>query len=350
MKIDLQKLEYALAVARHRSFSKAADALGLTQPTLTRNIQALEKDIGGRIFDRSRAGVETTPTGALLLERGAELAGAAYELERDLQLFRGAGIGKLSIGAGPYPAAISVGRAVAALVAEQPSLEIDLVVGDWLTMRRLVLDRRIDLAVIELTWAEEDARFLTQPMQIHSGLFFCRKDHPLEGKVPLTLSELGRFPLVATVMPPRLAELRRRDTAQTPAGDFFYPTIRADTIGAVMDIVLGSDAIGFLTAGLLLEPWRLGKLVVLPLDLPTLTSNYGIISLAGRTPSPSALRFIDIAKRVDSQVLRENIAAGKKILSDVSMKRTRPGKPGDEETGVDFSYEHGARSARHADG
>jgi len=326
MKIDLQRLLYALAVAKHRSFSKAADALGVTQPTLTRNIQALEKDIGGRIFDRSRAGVETTPTGALLLERGAELAGAANELERDLQLFRGAGIGKLSIGAGPYPAAISVGRAVAALVAEQPAVEIDLVVGDWLTMRQLVLERRIDLAVIELTWADQDARFLTKPLQIHSGLFFCRKDHPLDGKIPLTLQDFDRFPLAATVLPPRLEVLRRRDAAQTNEYNFFYPTIRADTIGAVMDIILGSDAIGFLTAGLLLEPWRLGKLIVLPLDLPSLTSNYGIISLAGRTPSPLALRFIEIAGRVDRQVLKENIAAQERILSGVGKKHTRPGQ------------------------
>jgi DNA-binding transcriptional LysR family regulator len=54
MNIDLRQCRHVLALDRHRSFARAADALGLTQPALTRSLQALEKSIGARLFDRDR--------------------------------------------------------------------------------------------------------------------------------------------------------------------------------------------------------------------------------------------------------------------------------------------------------
>ncbi|MDH3946712.1 MAG: LysR family transcriptional regulator, partial [Chromatiales bacterium] len=117
MPFNLRKIEYALAVAENRSFSRAAEALKISQPTITRSIQSLEQEIGARIFDRSRAGVSITAAGQLLLDRGAALAASALELQRDLKLLKGVELGQISIGAGPYPAAISVGHSVGELLA-----------------------------------------------------------------------------------------------------------------------------------------------------------------------------------------------------------------------------------------
>jgi len=66
MKLDLRQLRHVLALDRHRNFGRAAEAIGLTQPALSRSLQALEDEIGARLFDRDRSRVEPTAVGARL--------------------------------------------------------------------------------------------------------------------------------------------------------------------------------------------------------------------------------------------------------------------------------------------
>ena len=73
MPLDLRLLESAIALAHHRSYARASKALHVSQPTLSRSIAGLEDSLGVRLFDRGRGGVDPTPFGRLLLERGAAL-------------------------------------------------------------------------------------------------------------------------------------------------------------------------------------------------------------------------------------------------------------------------------------
>jgi DNA-binding transcriptional LysR family regulator len=313
MPLDLRKIEYALAVAENRSFSRAAEALEISQPTITRSIQSLEREIGARIFDRSRAGISVTATGRLLLDRGAALAASALELQRDLQLLKGVELGKISIGAGPYPAAISVGHSVGELLARHPMLEVDVTVGGWLSLRQQVLDRQLDLSVAELSGIGDDQRFEVQPCEKHHAVLIGRNSHPLLHAEALTLQDIRNFPLVSTILPGRMRVLPARRESGLHGEDLVVPTVRVDTMGLVMDIVAASDAIGIAMPVHVLPGVQRGDLAVLALDLPFLKSNYGIIRLAGRTPSPAAEAFTRIALRRDSEAQQKNAAAERQL-------------------------------------
>jgi DNA-binding transcriptional LysR family regulator len=95
--------------------------------------------------------------------------------------------------------------------------------------------------------------------------------------------------------------------------DLVVPTVRVDTMGLVMDIVAASDAIGIAMPVHVLPSVQRGDLAVLALDLPFLKSNYGIIRLAGRTPSPAAEAFTRIALRCDSEAQKKNAAAERQL-------------------------------------
>jgi len=313
MPFNLRKIEYALAVAENRSFSRAAEALKISQPTITRSIQSLEQEIGARIFDRSRAGVSITAAGQLLLDRGAALAASALELQRDLQLLKGVELGQISIGAGPYPAAISVGHSVGELLARHPMLEVDVRVGGWLSLRQQVLDRQLDLSVAELSGIADDQRFEVQPCEKHRAVLICRNSHPVLHAEALTLQDIRNFPLVSTVLPGRMRMLPARRESGPHGDDLVVPTVRVDTMGLVMDIVAASDAIGIAMPVHVLPSVQRGDLAVLALDLPFLKSNYGIIRLAGRTPSPAAEAFTRIALRCDSEAQKKNAAAERQL-------------------------------------
>jgi len=102
--VDLKQLHYAVTLAKHRNFARAAAALDMSQPALSRSISGLEAELGVQLFTRGARGAEPTPFGERFLLRAALLLREAGELEREVRLIQGAETGSLRVGAGPYPA------------------------------------------------------------------------------------------------------------------------------------------------------------------------------------------------------------------------------------------------------
>jgi DNA-binding transcriptional LysR family regulator len=86
MDLDLRRLRYFVTVAGELSFIRAAQLLHMTQPALSRQISALERDLGAQLFERDRRGTALTPAGQQLLEDAAPLLAAASALERRTRL------------------------------------------------------------------------------------------------------------------------------------------------------------------------------------------------------------------------------------------------------------------------
>src|ERR1700761_5626021 len=85
MNIDLRGLRHVVVLSRQRSYTKAAQELCLTQSTLTRSIQAIERYANARLFDRDPGGVHPTVIGRAFVERAAALLREADELEQMLR-------------------------------------------------------------------------------------------------------------------------------------------------------------------------------------------------------------------------------------------------------------------------
>ena len=124
MHLTLKLIEQATVLGETGNFAKAAEQLGISQPTLSRNIAALEEDIGLRLFDRGRNGAVLTVFGRVLAERGARVLGEAEALRAELLAVAGLDTGRLEIAAGPYATEDPVAQAVAQLVQERPGLRV----------------------------------------------------------------------------------------------------------------------------------------------------------------------------------------------------------------------------------
>lgn len=305
MYIDLRQLRHVLALDQHRNFARAAAAIGLTQPALSRSIQGLEKSVGARLFDRDRSRVQPTQIGERLIARARPLLGQVSDIEHDVKQMLGLEVGLLRLGAGAYPADISVGRAVGRLLRRHPGLQVDFSVGDWTMLVKRVVSGELDLAIAEIALASGDERLHVEPLPQHPLIFYCRSGHPLARRRSLTLEDVRRYPLVATAVPPRLHELvkgRRARTSAAEADGAEAPEIRVDTVRLAWQIVMETDAIGGAVAQQIEDEVALGHLVPLPLELPWLRTNYGIIRLAHRTPGPAAETFIETLREVESEV------------------------------------------------
>jgi len=102
--IETRLLRNAIMLAEYRNFARAAQALNVSQPTLTRNIQTLESHIGARLFDRKARSVLPTPVGEALLKHARPIVASTLALEDGMQHFLGLETGTLSIGSSLYAA------------------------------------------------------------------------------------------------------------------------------------------------------------------------------------------------------------------------------------------------------
>jgi DNA-binding transcriptional LysR family regulator len=295
MALQLRQLHYAVALAEEGNFSAAARRLHLSQPALSRSISSLEQALGANLFDRGSTGVTPTAIGRIVVERGRALLAGASEAEREVKLALGLEIGALNVGAAPYPANISVGRACGLLLRDHPGLRLDVRVGDWSLLVQLVLEGRLDIAVAEISAAEEDHLLETEPLPRHYGFFICNPNHPLRREPVLSLEKILAFPLVAPSLPERFLSLSS--------------VHRVDTFRLVREIVRASDAVGMASASQIASDERNGLLCRLPLSVPWLHTGYGFVRLKGRTPSPAALAFMEKVREVEAELARENAAA-----------------------------------------
>ena len=285
MHTRLKQIWHAVELAQAGSYTLAARRVHLSHPALSRSIKRLEGELNAVLFDRTAEGVVPTTIGALIVQRGAELLRASRDLQREVALTLGLETGKLLIGAGTYPASISVGEACGRLLAEYPGLMLDVRVGDWQYLVDEVLEGNLDIAVAETTAVAGDARLAIEPLPIHEGHFICRMGHPLGAAAAVTLDDIKTFPVVTTSLPARF--------------DALPTTVRVDTFSLLRDIVLCSDAIG-LAAAIQLEPVEQTGLQKLPLDMPFLHTHYGFIRQRSRTPSPAAIAFMAKLREVES--------------------------------------------------
>lgn len=295
MTYTLRQLEHAEALARHENFREAAIALKLSQPALTRSIQALEQALGMVLFDRLSTGVQPTPAGALMLATSKVILQEKRELEREMRLLSTLEAGSLTISMGPYPGHVLVPRVVGRLLRKHPRLAFRLSDVNWIDIPAQLLARESDLAVAELSVSMQDERLSCVAIGDDQMHFACRRVHPLAGRGRLALADVIEFPLVGCRSPGRLGALLGADSR---AGSIdgstghFIPAVEVETLSAAKMVAVASDAVMAATLTQLEPELKTGQLLLLPVANNPLRLHYGFIYLRSRTLSPAAHKFI----------------------------------------------------------
>ena len=289
MDFDLRQLRHAHAVAAHRSFARAAKALSITQPALSRSIQMLEARLGTRLFDRNTAGVDLTDAGRLLLDKASTLLELADDLARKTASLRNSGNGYLSIGAGPYPTAMLLGNALAKIAAEMPGARVHVVDTDWSESIEMV--RRCELAFViaETSTVVDDPGFSVTGLARHQAYFVVRAGHPLTKVAASTVEEILAFPLALTErLPPRIldhlldASRDKRGGGSAPR----EPSYACSSLEVLKRLVAQSDVVAPFPMSLIRDDVAAARLVALPSPPNWLHLQYGIIQPAYTRLSP----------------------------------------------------------------
>ena len=143
------RLKVFRVVAENLSFHKAAEHLFLTQPAVTRQIKALENDLGLRLFDRTTSKIVLTRQGSVLLGYAKKLAQLVSEAERELIPDDGRPSGELSLGASTTIAQYVLPCLLRIFLEENPGVQISLHSGNTGEIVRLLLENKLSLGLIE---------------------------------------------------------------------------------------------------------------------------------------------------------------------------------------------------------
>lgn len=190
MDLDLRKLRYFVTVAEQLHFSRAADELHIAQPVLSRQIRALEQDLGASLFTRSRHGVALTDAGRQLRADAGPLLASAHAVRRRVTVAARGGQ-RLTVG---FRAGIAVTPATRAFEARHPGVAVDVRRIEWDDQAAMLLDGRIDVGYVRLPIDETGLRVV--PLYTEPRVAVLPAGHRLAGKEEVTEADLAGEPLV----------------------------------------------------------------------------------------------------------------------------------------------------------
>jgi DNA-binding transcriptional LysR family regulator len=301
--LDTADIRLLTTIATHGSLVRAGRVLGITQSGLTRALAALEARLRTRLFDRSRHGLEPTEVCRAIIARGSAILDAMNELNDSVTELRASG-GALALTCAPCALDTAVLPAAARFLAAYPKVKLTLR-GEGADAVRNLRDRKVEIAVAELSDLDTPAEFRITPLRRHPLLLLVRTGHPLTrlGRPPEPRDILV-YPTVAPGMiPARIALFVARVRADTRlARDAqAFPAAATDLVSAGLAMAARSDALTAATAASAAAALRAGCLVALPYRAPWLVTNLGILSLRGRPLSAPAEAMVELLQAADAE-------------------------------------------------
>jgi DNA-binding transcriptional LysR family regulator len=293
--MDLRRLQHVVALADEANFRRAAQRVHLSQPAFSRSIQAAEAELGLKLFDRGSVEAKPTAAGFFFIERARALLQQNERLERDMSMFREREIGDVSFGAGPFPAALLVPGAIAEMRKRYPHVSVRVFLGNSNDLLACVQRGEYEFFVANARRVPRSGLFKVRGMgRIRAG-FFVRARHPLAAHKECSLADLLPYGLGSAKLPQDFA-LHLGKSMGLPDGTPVTLAVECDDIQLLKRVALQSDTAIIATDDLVAAEIKSRAMVALPItDFPTDLSHsqIGIVSLAGRTPSPAAAYLMD---------------------------------------------------------
>lgn len=193
--MNLRHLRTFRVIVSERSFSRAAERLGLTQPTVSAHVQELEAAVGGRLFERSAQGIALTQEGRALLGYAERILALCDEALRTIGDLQELATGDLSVAASSVPGHYFLPRPLAEFKGRFPGIGVRLTVSNSQEVRDAVRDGRVELGF--LGEPARDDRLSERPVARDTLVAVVRPEHPLARRKEISLTELLAVPLIA---------------------------------------------------------------------------------------------------------------------------------------------------------
>lgn len=186
--MQLEELRTFVTLAEVKNFTKTANKLLMSQPTVSLHIKNLEKEFETELFQRSPKFLKITPSGELLLDRANEIIKIYEKTKRDISEIHHSVKGKLKIGASFTIGEYILPSLLRDFQADHPEIEFEVFIGNTEEIIQLLLTFQIDIGLVESETSDQD--LVVVPFLEDELMIVCSNEHPLAEKSTVSVNEL----------------------------------------------------------------------------------------------------------------------------------------------------------------
>jgi DNA-binding transcriptional LysR family regulator len=192
--MDMRRLEAFCKVVEFKSFTKAAEALSLSQPTVSEHIRTLEDMLKEKLLDRLGREVLATPAGAVFYEYARRIVRMRDEAVQALEQFKGNLAGNLVLGASTIPGTYMLPKLIGTFKGLHPAIQITLRISDTAEIATEVLAGNMEVGLVGSKWS--DRSLLMEELFSDELVLAVHPDHPWASKQHIELDELKTEPFI----------------------------------------------------------------------------------------------------------------------------------------------------------
>ncbi len=238
-------IQYAIALSKTLNFSQTAEELGITQPSLSKQIMNLENELGVKLFDRNHSPMTLTPAGEYFITHAQQLLYKEEQMIKGIESFQSGEHGKLTIGVTPFRSLYLMPDIVKKVKKEYPGVRVTLVEANSAQLRKEIVEGKYDFAVVNLpvdesvldvTTLEPDTLVLAVPKSMAQNL----PQSDVDKITSIDFSVAKDLPFVVLSQGQELRTLFDK----LCAGADFNPDISAEVVGVTTAWAMARAGVG----------------------------------------------------------------------------------------------------------
>lgn len=284
--MDLLLLQSLLAVADHKTVTRAARALAVTQPALSRRLQLLEEEMGAALLERSKQGAALTEAGRLVAAEARVLVDRYVRLQHAVRAHERLEAGLVRVGGGATAVSFVLPPAIAELSTKRPGIRFEVREAGSRDVEADVIAERLELGVVTLPTASPE--LAVRPLRRDRIVLIASRTHPLAKKKRLAPEDLRGQGLVGFDRESAIRKLIDDELAR--AGIEVNVQMELRSIAAIVEMVSHTELLGFVSQ-LGVEGKKDVGVVALDVRGVSIHRRLAVIHKQGRPLSPAAQAF-----------------------------------------------------------
>lgn len=293
MALNLHHLRIFVAIVEHGTLSEAGEALGITQPAVSRQATALEEALGERLFDRGPREIRLTEAGALLARYGRRLFTVEAEAEHALGELRRLERGRLRLGASLTIANHLLPPLLAEFADNHPELELSVQIANTETTQSRLREGEIELALTE--GVVDDPLFTRRVFARDRLVLVLPPDHALAGQRRVSRTRALKEAMILREPGSGTRAMVERGFGGGP----LEPKMVLGSAEAIKAVVARGLGVSVLSEWTVAPEVRRGELVAVELTGDRWSRDLHVVRLVDRTPSRAESAFLERLEGVE---------------------------------------------------
>lgn len=281
--MDLQHLRNFLVVVEQGSISNAAALIGISQPALTRQVQALQKEVGAPLLDRTRHGVVLTPIGETLAFEARRVLAAVREARDAVDAAAGRRSGRLAVGASLSLARLFLPALVLAAAKEMPEVRLSVSEGYADDLVERLLDGRLDMAIAD--YRTPIPKLAARPL-LREPVVVAGPAGRFAPGAGIAMRDFLRCDCVLAASTGRLRLMFERLVAKEGGARGRF--VEVDSLSAMVEIIVAGGGVSLLPYSSVQREVSAGRLSVAELAPAPMRRQVALLFAKARTASPAS--------------------------------------------------------------